>query len=563
MTARPALHGGRLLTLAPGLALAVLVLPVLGGLLTSFAPGFGPDGFARLRDWPGLPGAVRLSLVTGLGSTAIALALAALILAMLVDRPAFGVLRRLLSPLLAVPHAAAALGLAFLIAPSGWIVRALSPWATGWKVPPDLLILNDPMGLALMLGLVAKELPFLLLMGLAALPACDAPRRLTVAAALGHGRLQGFAFAVWPPLYARLRLPVLAVLAYAMTTVEMAAILGPSLPPTLSLQVAQWMSDPGLRALPAAAAGAALQFALVLAAMAGWLLAERVGRAALRWRLWGGGRATGLDPAARVLATGAGFGLAALLLLSLAGLGLWSLAGLWPFPAALPEGIGLQVWRNTAPSLLASLGLTLLIALVSTGAALALVLGCLEAETRRGRRPSASIEALIYLPLLVPQIAMLPGLQMLALAAGFQGHWPAVAAAHLVFVLPYVFLSLAPAWRSMDPRLSLLAASLGAAPGRILWRLRLPLLLAPVLTAAALGLAVSVGQYLPTLLIGGGRVGTLTTEAVALASGGNRRLIGAWGLAQLVLPALGFALALALPRLIFRNRRALLVGGGR
>ena len=44
-------------------------------------------------------------------------------------------------------------------------------------------------------------------------------------------------------------------------------------------------SDPGLRALPTAAAGAALQFALVLAAMAAWLLAERVGRAALRWRL--------------------------------------------------------------------------------------------------------------------------------------------------------------------------------------------------------------------------------------------------------------------------------------
>lgn len=113
MTAPAARRG--LLTLAPALALAVLVLPVLGGLLTSFAPGFGPDGFGRLLEWPGLEGAMRLSLVTGLGSTVVALALAALILAMLVDRPAFGVLRRLLSPLLAVPHAAAALGLAFLI----------------------------------------------------------------------------------------------------------------------------------------------------------------------------------------------------------------------------------------------------------------------------------------------------------------------------------------------------------------------------------------------------------------------------------------------------------------
>ena len=41
----------------------------------------------------------------------------------------------------------------------------------------------------------------------------------------------------------------------------------------------------------------------------------------------------------------------------------------------------------------------------------------------------------------------------------------------------------------------------------------------------------------PTLLIGGGRVETLTTEAVALSSGGNRRLIGAYAMLQLLLPA--------------------------
>jgi putative thiamine transport system permease protein len=84
------------------------------------------------------------------------------------------------------------------------------------------------------------------------------------------------------------------------------------------------------------------------------------------------------------------------------------------------------------------------------------------------------------------------------------------------------------------------------------------MLLAPLLTALAVGVAVSVGQYLPTLMLGGGRVETLTTEAVALSSGGDRRLIGATALLQMALPAMGFALALALPRLIFRNRRAML-----
>jgi putative thiamine transport system permease protein len=83
------------------------------------------------------------------------------------------------------------------------------------------------------------------------------------------------------------------------------------------------------------------------------------------------------------------------------------------------------------------------------------------------------------------------------------------------------------------------------------------MLLRPLLTAAAVGFAVSVGQYLPTLLIGGGRVATLTTEAVALASGGDRRLIGVHALAQSAAAFVGFALALAIPALAFRNRRDL------
>ena len=83
------------------------------------------------------------------------------------------------------------------------------------------------------------------------------------------------------------------------------------------------------------------------------------------------------------------------------------------------------------------------------------------------------------------------------------------------------------------------------------------MLLHPILTAVAVGLAVSVGQYLATLLIGGGRVQTLTTEAVALASGGDRRAIGVYGLMQTAAALVPFALALLLPAYLWRNRRGL------
>jgi putative thiamine transport system permease protein len=553
LRSRPGWRRPGLLRLAPVLVPAAMALPVAAGFLGTIGPALQPGAVAGLWAWPGLPRAAALSLGTGLASTALALAVVLLILACLQDSPAFAALRRLLSPLLSVPHAAAALGLAFLIAPSGWVARALSPWATGWTTPPDALILNDPMGLALTLGLVAKEVPFLLLMALSALPQVDAPARRALAASLGYGPAAGFAFAVLPALYPLLRLPCFAVLAYGMTTVEMGMILGPGLPPPLAVQITLWMTQADLAARPLAAAGALAQLLLVLLALGLWLLAERATALALRRATLAGLRLRALDRPLRALALTLALTSGGALVLGLAGMAVWSFAGLWRFPDLLPQAYGLATWQRAAGSLTQTALATAGMGLAAAVLALALVLALLEAEARHGLPPSAPGLALLWLPLLVPQIAFLPGLQALALHSGTMG--PAAAfAGHLVFVLPYVYLSLAPPFRALDPRLPALIASLGASPGRGFWRIRLPMLLRPVLTAAAVGLAVSVGQYLPTLLLGGGRIATVTTEAVALSSGGNRRLIGAYALLQMLLPALGFALAAGLPALAFRNR---------
>ena len=111
------------------------------------------------------------------------------------------------------------------------------------------------------------------------------------------------------------------------------------------------------------------------------------------------------------------------------------------------------VWAGALPALGAPLGATLALGGLSVAAALALVLGCLEAEARSGRRPGAAALWLLYLPLLIPQVAFLFGLQTLGVAARVDGGLLAVAAAHLVFVLPYVYLALADPWRRARPAL--------------------------------------------------------------------------------------------------------------
>ncbi|STM38731.1 ABC transporter permease [Escherichia coli] len=55
-------------------------------------------------------------------------------------------------------------------------------------------------------------------------------------------------------------------------------------------------------------------------------------------------------------------------------------------------------------------------------------------------------------------------------------------------------------------------------------------MLRPVLIAFAVGFAVGIAQYMPTLWLGAGRFPTLTTEAVALSSGGSNGILAAQAL---------------------------------
>jgi putative thiamine transport system permease protein len=87
-------------------------------------------------------------------------------------------------------------------------------------------------------------------------------------------------------------------------------------------------------------------------------------------------------------------------------------------------------------------------------------------------------------------------------------------------------------------------------------------LLRPLATAAAIGVAVSVAQYLPTLFAGGGRVATLTTEAVALSAGSDRRVAAVHAVLQALLPFLAYLAAFAVPALVQRDRRALVGAAG-
>jgi putative thiamine transport system permease protein len=520
-------------------ALLLLVgLPLLAVATQSLRALFDAAAWTSLiNDAQWLP-ALGLSLWTGLASTALAWWITAWLLAQGFVRQHLGALLSSLPVMLATPHAAFAIGLVFLIAPSGWILRALSPWLTGFDWPPPWPTTQDPWGLGLIVALVLKEIPFLLWTAATQLQRDDVRQRWraehTLAQTLGYAPQRAWWRVVWPQLAPRLFWPLLAVLAYGLTVVDMALVIGPASPPTLAVLAWQWLQDADLAVnARGAAAGGVLALAVLVAALVCRALQALAAR---RVRRANGARGRQASVSYSLPGLWLLAGVYAAVLLALA---VGSVAGVWRFPALWPDTLTAQAWLSVWASL-DTVGTTLGLALASTVLALVWCVAWLEVSPRSWDR---SLRPVLYLPLVLPAVLWVVGLYSVALQWRLEGQWLGLLLAHTVMVLPYVLLALSPAYLGFDPRAAQLSDSLGHGRLAFLWRVKWPLLRRSLAASAAVGFAVSVTQYLPTLYIGAGRFATVTTEAVTLAAGAQRSLTSAYAGLQFLLPVLAFGLA--------------------
>jgi putative thiamine transport system permease protein len=529
---------------AAGLLLLLPGLPMAWALASAIGAALNLQAWRELAGDPQFTRALGMTVWTGLASTGLALAATAWVLRDGFPGPRWQAVVRWLGPMLAVPHVAFAVGLMALIAPSGWLLRLMSPWATGFEAPPPWATTQDPWGLGLIAVLAFKELPFLLWSAASQLQRGDVAHRLAreldVARSLGYRRHRAWWRVVWPQLWPRLRWPLLAVLAYSLTVVDVALVIGPTSPPTAAVLAWTWLQDADtLQNAQGAAAAWVLTALLAVSAALAWHL-PRLAVWRLRWTV---GTAPG-RPASRPrnpLKAGASWWAvwACTYPAVMLALALGSVTGVWPFPALVPQAFTLSAWQSVAQSF-ATVGTTLGLALASSTLALVWAVAWLELAPSAW---DAVARRFLYLPLVLPSVLWVVGLHAFALHWQLDATWTGLWLAHSLGAMPYALIAASPAYTGFDPRYWSTTASLGASRWRFLVRVKWPLLRASLASAAAVGFAVSVAQYLPTLYIGAGRFSTVTTEAVALASGAQRSLSSAYAALQWLLPVLGFALA--------------------
>jgi putative thiamine transport system permease protein len=423
----------------------------------------------------------------------------------------------------------------------------------------DGTLLYDSLGLSILIALSLKELPFILLMTLSVMSQPLVKKKLTgyvkVGTALGYSPTASFFKLVLPTIFSQIKLPLLAVLVFATSNVEIPLILGPNNPSTLAVAIMHWFNHIDLSMRLLASSAAVVQVAVSAVAVLLFFGIERLVTYTGKRSLSGGNRYF-----ADAVLRACGFVIMAFYIILICTVVytvvVYSFAKQWHFPLLLPEGLTLLHWNTATSALTTPLINTLLLGVLVSTTSLVLVLFTLESEQLKPARAVAenAFSVSLFLPLLVPGVAFLYGLVWFQQLVFQNAVWFHTYVAHMVYVLPYVFLSMAVAYRKFDNRYAMVAQSLGKTPWQVFYHVKLPSLFSAIMVAWALGLAISFSQYLPTLLASGGTLPTVTTEAVASVSGSSTRLTAVYVIIQAVMPLIGFMIAWYMPAVATRRR---------
>jgi 2-aminoethylphosphonate transport system permease protein len=136
---------------------------------------------------------------------------------------------------------------------------------------------------------------------------------------------------------------------------------------------------------------------------------------------------------------------------------------------------------------------------------IAVVVGTWAAiAARNAPRPVRRLaDALLHLPVAVPSVVV--GLGMLvAFSDGpllLNGTKWIVIAAHAVLVVAFAYSTVSAGLDRTDQAFADVAAGLGASPLRVLFRVRLPMLMPSISAAASLSLALSMGEVGATIMV--------------------------------------------------------------
>jgi thiamine transport system permease protein len=321
------------------------------------------------------------------------------------------------------------------------------------------------------------------------------PGTSIAARTLGASRWTAFRLVTLPALGPAIAASAAIVFLFCSTSFGIVLVLGGGRTNTVETEI--WAQVRQFLNLETASTLALLQVTVVALALAaaGWAQTRRE-RSLTRARIDGTRPATRSDVRLSVLALAPVALLIGLPLIGLAerslhtrsGWGLGNYGALLTIPDR--SNLPVPVWRTALTSLESA----------TIAATVAFALGLILASAVARSTRSRWLDGIAMLPLGVS--AVIVGLGILVtlyrpLPGGFDLGDPRilVPAAQAVVALPLVVRSLIPTLRSIPPDLRAAAATLGASPRRVWWRVDWPIIKRPIGVALGFAFAVSLGEF--------------------------------------------------------------------
>ena len=525
----------------------LIIIPIIFGFIGFFLPSFGYFPILGKSEFnlnyfyisfniAGISKSIIMSLFTGLGSTLLALFFSQVILLYFFKTRAYNYIKIIISPLIALPHITMAIGLIFLFSPSGLFFRLFSPWLTGFDRPPNFFIIPDEYGFFLILGLILKEIPFFILVSLSAIQQFSARQIFDLGKSLQNSNFSSWCILIFPLIYKKIRLVIFIVLAFTASVVDMSLILAPSTPSTLAIRILQIYQSSDIDSFFIASNLALIQLLIIIILLLSWMILERIVEHKLFFIFF-----------MKILSFKIFFlknliFASAAILFSLSVLGifsslLWGFSKNWYFPSFFPNSIDIDTFINFYNENKFIVFISIFISFVVSFLSSLLTIIWVELMDIL-KMKKLYLEWIIFIPLFIPQISFLIGLQSFIILFNFDSFLIPLIIIQLFYVIPYSFIILAPSLREINKDIIRVAASLGKNRFHRLVQIKLPIIMSSFLTSFAIGMLVSFSLYVPVYFIGAGRVTTLTVEALNLALSGSRQDLGVATFFQIIIPIL-------------------------
>ncbi len=218
------------------------------------------------------------------------------------------------------------------------------------------------------------------------------------------------------------------------------------------------------------------------------------------------------------------------IILPLVPLVMWSISYQWHFPDVLPASLSTRAWEyvfsgtSKAPRAILT-GARISVVATVLSIAIGIPAGrALGLHRFRGRR---LIQFLILAPTIIPPLSVAMGIHVAFIKYGLAAKPVGVMLAHLIPTTPYVVMVMSSVFANYNPEYEEQARTLGAGPVRTFIHVTLPAIFPGIMVGGMFAFIISWGQYVLTLLIGGGRVITLPLLLFSFAYSGDNAVTAA------------------------------------